>query len=234
MRRPHKHHHHLPTIPRLILSSLLTTTLLILLPTTASATVIVTITETATATATTTTTATPEVPQDPSYTSSALFESSILKTTNAWRTAYNASSLVWNNTLATFANKWAEKCMWEHSGGPYGENLAFGYANASSAVRAWGVEVSMYDFKKPTGFSEETGHFTQLVWKGTREVGCAAVNCGLTDLDGDDGDGRWTRPQGWYVVCEYIPGGNVIGAGDDLKYFRLNVQDRGGKVYDNR
>lgn len=87
----------------------------------------------------------------------------------------------------------------------------------------------MYNFNKPTGFSEETGHFTQLVWKGTREVGCAAVDCGLTDPDGD-GEKKWSRAQGWYVVCEYMPGGNVVGAKDDLEYFRTNVQKGSGDV----
>lgn len=89
----------------------------------------------------------------------------------------------------------------------------------------------MYDFSKPTGFSEETGHFTQLVWKGTREVGCAAVDCGLTDPDGEkgeDGDVGWKRAQGWYVVCEYGPAGNVVGSDDSLKYFRMNVQEGSG------
>ncbi|KAL4802795.1 CAP domain-containing protein [Aspergillus unguis] len=197
-------------------------------------TVIVTVTEAATTKVTATATATPKVPQDPSYTSLPLFKSSVLDTTNAYRAVHNASDLTWNDTLAGFAKDWAETCWWKHSGGPYGENLAYGYTNATAAVAAWGAEASLYDFSKPTGFTEETGHFTQLVWKATREVGCAAVDCGLTDLDVDgggngDGGGR-KRAQGWYVVCEYVPGGNIIGARDSLEYFRVNVQEGKGKV----
>lgn len=30
-----------------------------------------------------------------------------------------------------------------------------------------------------------------------------------------------TRAQGWYVVCEYTPAGNVVGGHD--KYFKKNV-----------
>jgi hypothetical protein len=125
--------------------------------------------------------------------------------------------------------------------GPYGENLAFGFPNASSAVEAWGDEREYYNFDKPTGFSEKTGHFTQLVWKSTTEVGCAAIDCGYTedekkqrrgisDTDTSEAGGRIlprepdgsTRAQGWYVVCEYTPAGNVVGNHND--YFKKNVK----------
>ncbi|KAI9038340.1 putative extracellular SCP domain protein Pry1 [Aspergillus affinis] len=117
--------------------------------------------------------------------------------------------------------------------GPYGENLAFGYPNASAAIAAWGDEVRHYDFQKPTGFTEETGHFTQLVWKATKQVGCAAVDCGYTgdDDNAKDASGRYRYAQGWYVVCEYLPPGNVMdgteamGGGNGL--FIVNVQPSG-------
>lgn len=41
-----------------------------------------------------------------------------------------------------------------------------------------GDEASMYDYDNPN-FSEETGHFTQLVWKNTTTVGCGSRLCGL-------------------------------------------------------
>jgi hypothetical protein len=41
----------------------------------------------------------------------------------------------------------------------------------------------------------ETGHFTQLVWKGSKKVGF-----GLASKDGKD-----------YVVAEYDPPGNYLG-----------------------
>ncbi|KAL2852524.1 CAP domain-containing protein [Aspergillus pseudoustus] len=205
-----------PTVYTLIFSSLFA-------PTSANETAIVTITAVRTATATATATATPKIPQDPSYTSASLLKSSVLSTTNDYRAQHNASALTWNDTLADYAGRWAEGCIWEHSHGPYGENLAYGYGNATSAVQAWGDEGEMYNFDKPTGFTKATGHFTQLVWRSTKEVGCAAVDCGLTDLDDEDKEGE-QRAQGWYLVCEYIPGGNVVGGGDDEnKYFRLNV-----------
>lgn len=98
----------------------------------------------------------------------------------------------------------------------------------------------MYDFREPTGYTEATGHFTQLVWRDTTDVGCAAVDCGYV---GENEGGRPERALGWYVVCEYSPGGNIVGSDDDKgkkgrkadwrtsddeedpkkKWFRLNV-----------
>lgn len=37
-----------------------------------------------------------------------------------------------------------------------------------------------------------------------------------------DENGRFRRAQGWYVVCEYAPAGNVVGKG--LKSFKVNVR----------
>ncbi|KAJ5623897.1 hypothetical protein N7510_000206 [Penicillium lagena] len=180
---------------------------------------------------TATVTAIPTSPHPPSYTSKTDFKSAVLQATNDYRTVHEASPLSWNETLEKYAKNWAEKCIWEHSGGPYGENLAFGYANATAAVDAWGNEGAEYNYEKPTGFTEKTGHFTQLVWRSTTEVGCAAIDCGYTDksrysrrglvLDDRAADGT-SRAQGWYVVCEYRPGGNVVG--DHNEFFRKNVR----------
>lgn len=136
------------------------------------------------------------------------------------------------------ADKWRLTLL-QH--GPYGENLAFGFSNASATVAAWGDEGQLYNFQKPTGFTEKTGHFTQLVWRSTAEVGCAAINCGYSDnnkerrdthhigrnLQSRAADGTM-RAQGWYVVCEYTPAGNVVGR--HKRYFRLNVRPRKSSV----
>lgn len=51
-----------------------------------------------------------------------------------------------------------------------------------------------------------TGHFTQLVWLGSTELGCAWQDC--------------TASLGLYfVACEYSPQGNIANAG----YFQANV-----------
>ncbi len=58
-------------------------------------------------------------------------------------------------------------------------------------------EGNYYNYQSP-GFSHETGHFTQLVWKSTTSVGCA--QCG----------GRGAQWYETYVVCNYKPPGNVV------------------------
>ena len=63
------------------------------------------------------------------------------------------------------------------------------------AIDGWANEESDYDYEKRK-FSNEVGHFTQLVWKNTTSVGCGAADCGNN---------------GWLLVCEYWPPGNVIG-----------------------
>lgn len=51
------------------------------------------------------------------------------------------------------------------------------------------------------------------------------MDCGYDDPDMSDikdENGRFRRAQGWYVVCEYAPAGNVVGKG--LKSFKANVR----------
>ncbi|KAJ4301057.1 hypothetical protein N0V90_003147 [Kalmusia sp. IMI 367209] len=136
------------------------------------------------------------------YTKDDLFEKTILNVTNTYRKQHNATALKWNETLAEYAADWSERCEFEHSGGPSGENLSSGYPNASASIIAWGHERVDYDYKKGE-FTHETGHFTQLVWKSTKTVGC-----GRTECNGQDKD----KAPGWFVVCEYYPPGNVIGS----------------------
>lgn len=62
----------------------------------------------------------------------------------------------------------------------------------TDAVDGWGEERNKYNFRDG-GFSEATGHFTQLVWKASTDVGCGRVDC----------DGKGGSAQGWFVVCEY-------------------------------
>ena len=82
--------------------------------------------------------------------------------------------------------------------------MASGFATVQASIDDWYNEISDYNFADP-GFSETTGHFTQVVWIGSTEVGCAWIDCNSA-----------TAP-GYFLMCEYSPAGNVIG------YFAQNV-----------
>jgi uncharacterized protein YkwD len=113
------------------------------------------------------------------------------------RSKHSAPKLAWNETLADYAKKYLQNqnCVFAHSGGPYGENIAMGYDSAEDAIKAWYEENKQYNFKAAQ-FSESTGHFTQMVWKASTQIGCADVDCG---------------DKGTFMACEYFPRGNVMG-----------------------
>ena len=109
----------------------------------------------------------------------------------------------WNPVLAKYAADYAartfscDNVQLVHSRGPYGENLAAGYVGGADPVIAWYDEIKYYNYNSP-GFSEQAGHFTQVVWKSTSEVGCAKVMC----------DNIWRQ----YTICEYAnERGNIVG-----------------------
>ena len=41
---------------------------------------------------------------------------------------------------------------------------------ADKVTRTWYTEISLYNYNKP-GYSRNTGHFTQIVWNGTKKLG---------------------------------------------------------------
>jgi len=167
--------------------------------------VVTTVTEYLTATA-------PIAALSAQYTDNLDFRTSVLNSTNLFRYEHSAPFLYWNSTLASYAQSYSETCLWEHSKGPYGENLAKGYTNVTEAIDAWGDERTDYNFSSsdPTGFTEATGHFTQLVWNSTQSTGCGWTNCkGKNGLEGV------------FLVCEYWPVGNIVG--DNNYYFIHNV-----------
>lgn len=131
---------------------------------------------------------------------SSSFASEMLNAHNQKRALHqDTPSLSWSDDLASYAQNYADAydCSGSltHSGGPYGENLAIGYGT-SGAVDGWYSEIKDYDFGAST-YSAASGHFTQVVWKASTELGCGVKSCG----------GLW----GDYVICSYNPAGNMIG-----------------------
>ena len=102
---------------------------------------------------------------------------------NYYRAKHQAANLERLAALETIAQSYSEKLVTlgylVHSsntlnGNYIGENLYFGY-NAgylgTKPVDAWYDEIKDYDFAK-SEFTSGTGHFTQVVWKNTKQVGC--------------------------------------------------------------
>lgn len=145
--------------------------------------------------------------------------------------------MTWNDDLASFAQSYIElldkdsyynPCLGHlvHSdtyynmkglkGRPnYGENIAWGTITDVGAVDMWYNEIKNYDFTDPAKSSttSEWGHFTQLVWNSSTELGCAyKSDCTLGDSSV------------LYVICEYNPRGNVLlGNGPEYYFFERNV-----------
>jgi uncharacterized protein YkwD len=124
---------------------------------------------------------------------------------NAWRSPLGLQPLQWSDELAAISLDWAEQLaaaeVMEHSHSPgYGENLAEGlntFFSPAQVVNLWGDEVADYDYETNTCLpGKMCGHYTQVVWDTTTEVGCATIR----------------KDNNWEIwVCTYNPPGNYVG-----------------------
>lgn len=125
---------------------------------------------------------------------------------NAWRARVGAPPLHWSNALAGVAQNWANHlattgCRLRHSGGDrYGENLYWSRGRqrtAAEVVDSWADERRDYDLRRFRCRSGAVcGHWTQIIWADTQEVGCGVARCpGQQEV--------------W--VCNYAPPGNWVG-----------------------
>jgi len=109
---------------------------------------------------------------------------SCLNAHNKYRRLHGVPDLVLSDELTADAQEWAtyiSNNVPKHtSDKTVGENLAMGSSLPSSredvekAVELWYNEINDYDFNNPQ-WSSATGHFTQLVWKSTSQLGCAVA-----------------------------------------------------------
>jgi hypothetical protein len=149
---------------------------------------------------------------------------------NKYRQIAGSEPLSWSDDLAKCAQAWSEYiakdgCDFHHpllgsqNQQTYllnqGQNLYAQWPQPPSpetTVDAWYDECHYYDPNNPTasqitrsGKPTEVDHFTQVVWKDTKQVGCGMAKCG----------------DHYVVNCNYYPGGNILNAG----YFERNVGD---------
>lgn len=139
------------------------------------------------------------------------FESRVLAGHNRERNALGIAPLRWDPALATAAQTWADHLAvtgeFEHSpdgvGSPQGENLwagTHGSYGVEAMVDAWIREKrhfkqGTFPNNSTTGSIEDVGHYTQLIWRDTNEVGCALAKGMREDI----------------LVCRYSAAGNYIG-----------------------
>jgi len=122
-----------------------------------------------------------------------------------WRKIVGLPALTWSDEMAELADDWARTlkkkgCQMSHRpNNNYGENIFWGtvgHYTAADAVDAWASEKADYDYASNScNPGKVCGHYTQIVWKNTTEVGCAKIVC--------NGNVVW--------VCNYNPPGNYIG-----------------------
>jgi pathogenesis-related protein 1 len=120
-------------------------------------------------------------------------------------------ALTWSDEAAKKAEAYAKECRFEHNPnrGTFGENLAAATPDTwttEQVVKGWADESADYDFA--TGkckAGKMCGHYTQVVWRTTKAVGCATRLCTKNSPFGGN-VGTW---QLW--VCNYAPPGNWVG-----------------------
>ena len=135
------------------------------------------------------------------------FQKSALDAHNNYRAKHHVGKLILSKELCDIAQAYAEELArtgnFAHSNGSFhgdnmGENLFACYGMKISGKMMtddWYNEIKQYDFNNP-GYISGTGHFTQVVWKGSEQVGFGFAQA---------------RDGYYYGVANYYPAGNFIG-----------------------
>jgi len=142
---------------------------------------------------------------------SANFGKRVLAVHNQERSVLGLEPLRWEPALAQSAQRWADYLAqsgrFEHApesaGAPQGENLwagTKGFYSPEAMVDAWAREKRFFrqgtfPDNSVTNKVQDVGHYTQMVWRATRQVGCAKATHGNEDI----------------LVCRYAEAGNYVG-----------------------
>lgn len=135
----------------------------------------------------------------------AAVQQALVERHNYWRSEVGVEPLQWSDNLAASAYEWAltlqkDDCGFYHSEVSYGENLwmgTTGFFTPTDAIDSWASEKEDYNYEKNScNKGKVCGHYTQIVWATTTQVGCASI---------EDCDGMTL----W--VCQYNPPGNWVG-----------------------
>lgn len=143
----------------------------------------------------------------------------LASTERDWLDAHNlarddvgVAPLAWSERLAQDAQGWAQHLarhdLYEHASPQerkgQGENLWRGTRGHWSPWETVGFFIAERQHFRPGNFPDisrtgrwsDVGHYTQVIWPGTREVGCAVAYTATDEV----------------LVCRYWPAGNIWGA----------------------
>ncbi len=131
--------------------------------------------------------------------------STLLALHNQTRADVGVAGVTWSSDVATYMQGWLDKlaagsCSLQHNpdriARKYGENLFIGtkgFFGVGDAAKAWAKEKQYYHGESISSENfAKFGHYTQMVWRNSTEVGCAKVTCGNNVI----------------VGCDYSPAGN--------------------------
>lgn len=141
---------------------------------------------------------------------------------NVWRRQVGVPDITWSGDVAAIAQEWADQLASQDESCTtpghrddlgarnLGENLFWAWAPGSAApplvtsqnvVDSWGSESQDYDATTHTcAEGSVCGHYTQIVWRTTEQVGCGKASC----------ESSQNGPTIIWV-CNYSPPGNIGG-----------------------
>ena len=135
----------------------------------------------------------------------------VLDMQNAERARLGLPPLAWSDKLASDAGTWAKVLLQrgepDHSPASerrgQGENLWMGTEGTWKADAMVEMFLDERQFFRAAPFPDvsstgnwiDVGHYSQIVWRETKQVGCALANGNGLDV----------------LVCRYLPAGNVHG-----------------------
>ena len=131
----------------------------------------------------------------------------LLELHNIERRIIGLADVSWSPTIAQSAQSWANNLAstnsFKHSGTKgVGENIAKGSIRKnmiSFLFGMWAKEKENFDNSKPypdcTNGKGKIGHYTQIIWSKTNEIGCGVANTSSSTV----------------LVCQYKVSGNFIG-----------------------
>ncbi len=144
----------------------------------------------------------------------------ILDAHNRYRAEVNITPLIWSDALAAQAQKCADSnaanlssgvsfshCFTPGSGQNIAQSDSVRNLTLAQMVGLWGSEKRYFvNGKFPsvssTGSPKDVGHYTQIIWQETTQVGCAVASASGRDI----------------LVCDYSPEGNIM---DTVVYSQL-------------